>query len=488
MKGSLADDAIFCAAQHGMPPDKTGKENPMDTKIEELVSRAKKSALFAWSNQTDGEVEFPNAVYICPTNVCNNRCITCAIDKMRKGKDAEGNPQRGIMKWELFEKIVNELPEAPRRVYLYKTGEALLHPRFIDMMAYLKEKRPDYEVALNTNAARMNTTIADGLLDYADYVGISIFAIDREHYKMAHRRDYFDLVLKNVDYLHSEYVRRKETKKIFIYMVRCEANKHYADEEVFDFFSKRYPAFNISINGLFNFYNAVDGIEFEFFDQIEEKKLPRCIIPYSIMPITWDGKVVSCIADPFETNIMGDVSKQSIMEIWNGEKYKRYRKLMSDANFAQLDKGKYLCKNCSWLLSLKTHSTENLCIANRREIKDPHIFFANSQCSTTDEMLEFGLRSYIHGDISDALKSFIIVAKGGKNEEVRNLAREWKEYCEHVFEMRAGIDAWEACLNQHGTTLHEFMISKYHISNASAEKLFMALPDSPDIKVKKTDL
>ena len=143
---------------------------------------------------------------------------------------------------------------------------------------------------------------------------------------------------------------------------------------------------------------------------------------------------------------------------------------------------------CSWLLSLKTHSTENLCIANRREIKDPHIFFANSQCSTTDEMLEFGLRSYIHGDISDALKSFIIVAKGGKNEEVRNLAREWKEYCEHVFEMRSDIDSWEACLNQHGTTLHEFMISKYHISNASAEKLFMALPDSPEIKVKKTDL
>ena len=206
----------------------------MNTTIDELVNRAKKSALFAWSNITDGEVEFPNAVYICPTNVCNNKCITCAKDKMRKGKDADGNPQRGLMKWDLFEKIVSELPEAARRVYLYKTGESLLHPRFLDMLTYLKKSRPTYEIALNTNASRMTHEIADGLLDYAEFVGISIYAIDREHYKMAHRRDFFDLVLKNVDYLHSEYVRRKENKKIFLYMVRCEANKHYADDQNYE--------------------------------------------------------------------------------------------------------------------------------------------------------------------------------------------------------------------------------------------------------------
>lgn len=453
-----------------------------------LIARCRDSALFSWSQGQQLCPEFPNALYICPTNVCNNRCITCAIHKMRKGRDADGKPQQGFMDWNLFQKIVSELPMEGRRIYMYKTGEALLHPRLIEMIAYLKKERPEYEVALNTNALRMNEKMAIGLLDHADYIGISIFGITRESYHKAHRRDRFDTVLGNIDFLHKAYVERKETKKIYFYIVRCEANKDFSDEEMFDFFSSRYSHFNVGINGLFNFYNELEGIEFDFAEHIEEKVMPKCVIPHTVMPITWDGKVASCIADPLEKNILGDVSVATIQEVWNNEKYQAFRRMMHAGDYSGLKENGYLCKECSWLFALKTHSTENLCMAYRRQEMTPRAVFCNDQPKSTPEYMELGLRAYLHGDIAEAIKSFVIVERGSNNANLAELASQWKRYSEDVVGMRMNIDHWEACMNKMGTSLNTFMINKYRIANPSTKHLHAPLSTDGDTCIKKTEL
>ena len=457
-------------------------------KLYSLIKKCESSALFSWSQGQELCGEFPNALYICPTNICNHRCITCAIHKMRKGKDSLGKQQQGFMDWKLFQKIVSELPKEGRRIYLYKTGEALLHPKILEMMAYIKQERPEYEVALNTNAAKMDEKMACGLLDHADYIGISIFGITKESYLTAHRRDNFDVVLNNIDFLHKEYVRRKETKKIYFYIVRCSANEQFSDDELFDFFLKRYPHFNVGINGLFNFYNELDDIKFEFTEHIEEQNMPKCIIPHTIMPITWDGKVASCIADPLEKHIMGDVSVSTIAEIWNNEKYKNFRKLMHEGNYSLLKAQGYLCKECSWLFALKTHSTENLCMAYRRQHKTPRAVFLNDQPKSTIEYMELGLRAYLYGDISEAIKSFIIAERGSNNSDMAALAAHWKKLSEDVVGMRKDIDYWEQCMNKMGTSLNTFMINKYKIANPDTSKLHTALSQENGVHLKKTEL
>jgi radical SAM protein with 4Fe4S-binding SPASM domain len=457
--------------------------------INELIERCKNSSLFAWSQGKEICSDFPDMLYICPTNICNHRCITCAIGKMRKGKDEYGRQQQGFMKESLFKKIVSELPMESRRIYLYKTGEALLHPHIIEMMSYLKIKRPSYEIALNTNAVRMTKKIAIALLDHTDYIGISIYGITKDSYKFAHRRDHFDIVLNNIDFLHSEYKRRKETKKIYFYIVRCRANMNFSDEEIFNFFTSRYPYFNVGINGLFNFYNILDDIKFDFSENIQEHLLPKCIIPYTVMPITWDGKIVSCIADPYEQNIMGDVSISSIQNVWNNEKYQNYRSMIRNGEFYELKYNRYLCKDCSWLFALKTHSTENLCAAYRRQENSPRSVFINDQPCTTLEYMELGLRAYLYGDISEAIKSFIIVERGSQNYEIKSLASQWKKYTEDVVGMRANTDHWESCLNKMNTTLNSFMISKYKISNDSTRHLHHNITNNNNnISIKKTEL
>ena len=42
--------------------------------------------------------------------------------------------------------------------------------------------------------------------------------------------------------------------------------------------------------------------------------------------ITWDGKVVPCCFDKDAEYVMGDLNQDSFREIWNGTKYRIFRK------------------------------------------------------------------------------------------------------------------------------------------------------------------
>lgn len=76
----------------------------------------------------------------------------------------------------------------------------------------------------------------------------------------------------------------------------------------------------------------------------ESYKLP-CEKVYKILNIKPSGKVVSCSADFYEVNILGNVFYQSVKEIWLGKDFKKFRKSLDsgDRNFSKL------CKKCNYL-------------------------------------------------------------------------------------------------------------------------------------------
>jgi len=45
--------------------------------------------------------------------------------------------------------------------------------------------------------------------------------------------------------------------------------------------------------------------------------------------ICWNGTVVACCSDMLPKEILGDVTKETLEQIWNGEKIKELRYLMS---------------------------------------------------------------------------------------------------------------------------------------------------------------
>ena len=51
-----------------------------------------------------------------------------------------------------------------------------------------------------------------------------------------------------------------------------------------------------------------------------------CPLLWYYMSIRWDGRVVPCCRDYDNHEILGDITKESLMDIWNGKRFQALRK------------------------------------------------------------------------------------------------------------------------------------------------------------------
>jgi radical SAM protein with 4Fe4S-binding SPASM domain len=58
--------------------------------------------------------------------------------------------------------------------------------------------------------------------------------------------------------------------------------------------------------------------------------------------ITWDGKIVPCCFDKDAHHVLGDLTKSSFEEVWNGEAYNSFR-----ASLLRSRSEIEICKNCT---------------------------------------------------------------------------------------------------------------------------------------------
>ena len=68
---------------------------------------------------------------------------------------------------------------------------------------------------------------------------------------------------------------------------------------------------------------------------------PPCYYLWKSFVIQWNGEVVPCCRDYDSKIVLGDVNKQTLLEIWNG---KKLRKLRAEAIKGNFKNG--LCDNC----------------------------------------------------------------------------------------------------------------------------------------------
>ena len=67
------------------------------------------------------------------------------------------------------------------------------------------------------------------------------------------------------------------------------------------------------------------------------------------MSILWDGRVVPCCIDFVGEYLLGDVRKESLLEIWNGDKLVELRKKIIGRRYKEVN----LCKGCDVLFKPK---------------------------------------------------------------------------------------------------------------------------------------
>lgn len=275
----------------------------------------------------------PRRIRIENTNICTANCSFCPHDKMTR--------KQGTMDMKLFRKIIDEVVDTGiESISIYGFGEPLLDKLFFDRVEYSYQKGVKW-ISTNTNAAFLSKEVAHRLLDsHLNEIYISFDAASEESYKNIRPGLDFDKVESNIKYLCDEKLKRKiDSPRIYLSFIECNYNKGEINA-YYDRWRKLVDGISFSI--AHNWAGSYSGVTSALRKDASFRD--PCILLWTTMFINWEGKVQLCCMDFDSTEVFGDVTRESISDIWQGEKLNRYRKHHVHKNFEAVS----LCKNCTY--------------------------------------------------------------------------------------------------------------------------------------------
>lgn len=279
-------------------------------------------------------LRFPKYLEIETVNVCNARCPFCTIDDWDRHSPA--------MKMDLFHKIADEIIEHRheiRRVSLYRDGEPLLDKKLPERIAYLKAGEVPC-VAISTNVSLLNETRATEILSAGiDQVILSVDSLRKETFEKMRAGLNFETVRDNaIRFIELRDQLRPDTQ-IWMRMVADEDN-HDEWPSYFEFWKDKLAQtdrlYKHSVHNwggqLANGHKAMSY----------EPTLP-CVALWSLMVVFSDGRVPLCNVDYNNLHPTGDVSQQSIADIWRSKVMNHRRELHLTGEKACIEP----CANCN---------------------------------------------------------------------------------------------------------------------------------------------
>jgi MoaA/NifB/PqqE/SkfB family radical SAM enzyme len=333
------------------------------------------------ANRADIAEQPPVCLYLEVTNRCNLLCETCP----RTFEDLEPPAD---MTWELFTRIVDQVPNVAR-VVLHGVGEPMLVRALPRMIRYLKD-RGTY-VLFNTNGTLLNPKKFQEIIDTGlDELRVSLDAADRASYAAIRGKDFFQRIVRDVGKFVAYQQQMgvvhprvslwltglKETVDQLPAFVRLAASmgvkEVHLQRLVFDDsgLGKARAEFSLFEQTRDDEQAAIEaaqaigaelGVTLDASGATEpglslkraadDKPWATCRRPWSLMYFTAHGRALPCCIAPFsargyENYTLGDATQETLREIWNSPAYRGFRgSLLGDTPPAP-------CQNCGLRWSL----------------------------------------------------------------------------------------------------------------------------------------
>ena len=334
--------------------------------------------------QTRAEIasDPPVCLYLEVTNRCNLLCETCprTFEELEPPAD---------MSWETFTRIVDQVPNLARAV-LHGVGEPMLVRALPRMISYLKA-RGTY-VLFNTNGTLLRPSKFQEVIDTGlDELRVSLDAADAPTYKLVRGRDFFARIVRDVRRF-IDYQREVDASTPRVSLWLTGLKETITQLPGFVRLAAKMGVREVHLQRLvfdetgFGMARA-DSSLFERLQQQEQEAIAQareiaaelgitldasggatepglslqketpdqpwslCRRPWSLMYFTAHGRALPCCIAPFsargyETYTLGDATRQSLEEIWNGQAYRDFRQaLLSNAPPKP-------CENCGLRWSL----------------------------------------------------------------------------------------------------------------------------------------
>ncbi|MFB9212469.1 radical SAM/SPASM domain-containing protein [Echinicola jeungdonensis] len=289
----------------------------------------------------------PTALSVEPTTSCNLRCPECPSG-LRSFTRATG-----MLKRDLYEKIIREAAPHLSYLHLYFQGEPFLHPEFLDLVKLADQHK--IFTATSTNAHFLNDKTIPRILESGlKQMIVSVDGATQNVYKTYRVGGNLERVNKGIDQLIKERNARglQFPQVIFQFLVTGKneqeipavkemAKKLQVDElqlKTAQIYGYENGSELIPNNQKYSRYIPVGDGKWKLKKEIRNK----CWRMWQGAVVTWDGKVVPCCFDKDARHIMGNLKSTPMKQVWKQPQYQRFRKqLLSDRK--QID----ICKNCS---------------------------------------------------------------------------------------------------------------------------------------------
>ncbi|MDQ7824272.1 MAG: radical SAM/SPASM domain-containing protein [Candidatus Eremiobacteraeota bacterium] len=271
----------------------------------------------------------PFVVYVEPANLCNFKCIFCPTGDSELIKKV-GRPS-GVMSMELFSRIVENLKEFGvklKLLSLYKDGEPLVNRHFPLMVHMAKEAAIAEKIWTKTNGALLNPALNEEIIDAGlDMICISVEAVTAEGYRKVSGVDIdYDAFRENIRDLYRRRGKCELYIKILDYgLSEEELDKFYSDfKGIGDFVGVEKPM-GWSYSSIKDF---TLGTNPDTYDGLPFTPKEVCAYPFYVLAINFNGTVSLCGNDWSHSTVVGDVTRESLREIWHGRRLFRFRKMM----------------------------------------------------------------------------------------------------------------------------------------------------------------
>lgn len=293
------------------------------------------------------DIKIPKRLQIETVYGCNARCVMCALT-------FESSRPKGIMTEQMFKGVVDSLVSYNHiieKVDLFAMGEPMLDPHIFERISYVRDKG-FRNVAISTNVdllseVKQRKLLATGI----ETVIFSIDGINKETHESIRPGVMFENVISNCLSIICKRDKGNYKTRFLVRFIR-QASNNPEWEEFRAFWQLRLSPdkgdrlIKYDVNTMGGAVFSKDELIGDRIDQrIEE--LP-CHQVFDRLIVLSDGTVPLCCEDtPKAENIMGNVKDASPIEIFNGESFRRMRKIHCRGQKNSIP----ICENCTMLYS-----------------------------------------------------------------------------------------------------------------------------------------
>ena len=268
----------------------------------------------------------PRVYAVEATNHCNLRCVMCP----RGEPDLMERPL-GSMSDEVLERVLDDARFFADPCWFHWFGEPLMHPRLFEHLDLVKSRGVP-NLGISTNATLLDDRRRRALLDSPlDTLMIAIDGTDAATYeriRLSDRHEYEEVVENARSFLALRRSRASATPRTVLSIIVMRQTEPQLAE-----FREQWMEAGAD-DVVFKPFTTWGGQTGDFTDldaptvraRFGAGRANPCSFLWEGLVIAWNGLVVPCCFDYDAKEVLGDLTRQSLAEIWNGEPYQRLRR------------------------------------------------------------------------------------------------------------------------------------------------------------------